>query len=343
MTTPVVALDEFPFTIPEGHPLHGKTILTREEASSLIKEFADQPHMGSLLEKNDEQRQKNMDDLRSALGKESDIASKINTGSEEGQSLSNVFNPPRGVPNILDLTIGDLQKSLEASGNGEVIDVNQSQPAPEAPKVIETSKVIEPTIVVTDPTPTSNIPRVTPDGREIPFERKPVAFDEKIEMSEKTRQRYEKLAQSGKNAIDFLMDYVNVMRPKKPLAVATAVQYQGQFYRCLQRLINNDGDNFAENLTAVLRLLEEFDEWKEGTLTVYGAFHDRYVFRFMDRIELPKEDRTAFVRIVNFLKILGPVKGRELARGQVSAIQSLKYGVSAEGAERLQVYFGLTD
>ena len=185
---------------------------------------------------------------------------------------------------------------------------------------------------------TSLIPSTIKDNREKPVLKgssAPSAGGE-IPMSNKTAERYQKLSPAGKATIEFLMDYVNKMRPRKPISTSDGVRMQVQLYRQMQNVVNNNPENFRETFTAVLRLIEEFDTFTNPAGgTDYGAFHDTCLYRFDADITLSPNDRKAFRNFMNLIKLLGPIKSREIARKQVDPIKSLKFGFSPDGVERV--------
>lgn len=130
-----------------------------------------------------------------------------------------------------------------------------------------------------------------------------------------------------------LKDYMRDMAARRPVSVQEGVKNQNMLYRTLQNTINKQGEYFQPLFTAVLRL---FVEGKDG------AFHESNVFRFMDNIDLPEQDRKAFMRLINLIKVLAPVAGRAQALKQVSFETSLRYGLTEEGRQRVISYFSVS-
>lgn len=194
------------------------------------------------------------------------------------------------------------------------------------------------------PLQTALVPSTSTDTREKPVLKGSAApaAGAKIEMSNKTAERYQKLSPSGKAIIEFMMDYVNKMRPRKPISVSDGVRMQVQLYRHMQNMVNNNAESFKETFTAVLRLIEEFDTFTNPAGGEdYGAFHDTCLYRFDADITLSVDDRKAFRNFMNLIKLLGPIKSREIAKRQVDPVKSLKYGFKPDGVERVMYYFGL--
>lgn len=135
----------------------------------------------------------------------------------------------------------------------------------------------------------------------------------------------------GKLALDQIADYIEAMRPNHPIAPEDGARYQFILYRSLTAIINNLDEDFNSVFSAVLKLFILHRE---------GVFHQTYVFRFYENIPLSETDRKAFLRLVNLIKVMAPVKGRDLARRQVNFQNSLEFGVTDIGRQRIESYFG---
>ncbi len=140
----------------------------------------------------------------------------------------------------------------------------------------------------------------------------------------------EGISRKGRAQLETIMTYVNDMRPRKPVQAVVGARHQVTLYRALLTIINDLEDDFQIVFATLLKLFEEHKA---------GVFHDSYIFRFMDSIELPENDRRALQRLVNMLKLMAPVKGREQAIKQVNLEDSLKYGVKESGRQRILAYF----
>lgn len=141
----------------------------------------------------------------------------------------------------------------------------------------------------------------------------------------------QKLSTAIQLAIETVRQYVQAMAPRKPMSVDDGCRQQVALYRAITTVINRAEDDFQPAFTTLIKLFEEHSE---------GALAETHVFRFMDNVTLPEEDRRAFQRLINLIKVAGPVKGRELAVKQIDFSQSLKYGLSEQGRQRVLAYFG---
>ena len=129
-----------------------------------------------------------------------------------------------------------------------------------------------------------------------------------------------------------LKKYIVEMGPKRPVSIEEGVRNQVLLYRAITNTINRQNDHFRPAFTALLRLFVELKD---------SVFHEAYVFRFMDNINLPENDRKAFQRLLNLIKVLAPVEGREQAKAQINFEASLAYGLTEEGRQRLLAYFNV--
>lgn len=127
-----------------------------------------------------------------------------------------------------------------------------------------------------------------------------------------------------------LVEYTAAMAPKRPVSSEDGAAHQVRLYRLIQAVINKNPEYFEALFTAMLRLFEHHKD---------GAFHETAVFRFMESVNLGSDDRHAFLRLVNLIKVLGPIKSRAVAIKQTNVLDSLRYGLTEEGRQRVLNYF----
>ncbi len=132
------------------------------------------------------------------------------------------------------------------------------------------------------------------------------------------------------NAINAIKQYMIDMGPGKTMTPETGAKQQVTFFRNVKTLIDYSDNDFQ---IAFITLLRMFDEFKDG------VFSEMYVFRFMEYVVLTPEDRKAFLRILNLLKIAAPVSGRKEAMRQVNIPKSLEYSFTEEGKRKIHVFF----
>lgn len=133
-------------------------------------------------------------------------------------------------------------------------------------------------------------------------------------------------------ALGEVQNYIAAMAPRKPISIEEGCRWQLVLYRAVTTIINRTEDDFKPAFTALLKLFEEHAD---------AVFSETHVFRFFDNIQLPENDRKAFQRLVNLIKLLAPVKGRELALKQVDFSRSLEHGVLEQGRQRLLQHFNI--
>lgn len=127
-----------------------------------------------------------------------------------------------------------------------------------------------------------------------------------------------------------LTQYMEDMAPRKPIDPSTGVRHQTTLYRTILGIINNTGDEFQPVFGTMLKLFEEKKT---------GVFDDTHIFRFFDRLNLDEKSHKAFRSLLNLIKIMAPVKGRELNARQLDFELSLKYGVTELGRQRVLAFF----
>lgn len=136
---------------------------------------------------------------------------------------------------------------------------------------------------------------------------------------------------STKLSLQTMIDYILKMAPKKPIAVSDGVRQQVALYRAITNLINNAGEDFNKAFGAVLRAVHEGRN---------GVFHEIHLFRFMEHIDLPQQDRQAFARLLNLIKLTADPKARQIALKQVDLTGTLSHGISEAGRQRTFSFFG---
>lgn len=235
------------------------------------------------------------------------------------------------------------QQTPTAPTNTAITDVKEDAPAitevPAEPAVTAapTAPVMEtapaaPVTLTPQPPVTNVIRSTTEDG----LKKTVVVADES--PSGMLKAVIDKAAQKastvGKLALFQVGDYMENMRPRRMVTIAEGSRYQVTLYRALTRIINDleDPADFNHVFTTVLKL---FDDHKEG------VFHEAYAFRFFEHVALSMEDRKAFQRLLNLLKIVAPVRGRAIALKQVDFNKSMQFGVSDAGRQRLMNYFNI--
>lgn len=130
--------------------------------------------------------------------------------------------------------------------------------------------------------------------------------------------------------IQRLKEYAEKMHPRRPMEAAEGARLQVALFKVLQNTINKEEQYFRQLWIAILAYFTH-----EPT----GVFKEQNVFRFMDNVALSEPERKAFVRILNLIKVAGPKEGRAVAMKQVDLVQSLRYGLTDEGRQRVTDFF----
>lgn len=164
-----------------------------------------------------------------------------------------------------------------------------------------------------------------------PVQAKPAAAPQKAAAEPAPARTEEKLSVVVQMAFESIHGYIEAMAPRRPLSIDEGCRNQVSLYRAITTIINRSDDDFQPAFAKLLKLFEEH---------ATGALAETHVFRFLDNVQLPEDDRRAFQRLINLIKVAGPVKGRELAVKQVDFAASLKYGLTEQGRQRVLAFFG---
>lgn len=137
----------------------------------------------------------------------------------------------------------------------------------------------------------------------------------------------------GQSAIASLQQYVINMKPRTPIEPGTGARHQQSLYRALINIIDKTGNDFEPVFGAALQLFHNHAD---------GAFHEKHVFRFMEHVQLSPDERTAFQRLLNMMKLAADPKGRHIALKQMNFESTLKAPmVSEAGRQRVMAFFNL--
>ncbi len=185
-------------------------------------------------------------------------------------------------------------------------------PAPAPTTVVAAPKVVTPVAAAVKPAPVAEFPKVT-------------GFAEVDRL-------LVNVPAANQTGLLRLMDYIETMNPKRPMDEKTGARAQAMLFKVLQNTINREDVHFRQIFSAILALFEV-----EPT----GVFKEVNLFRFMDQVELSQTDRKAFERILNLIKVMGPKKSRAQAIKQVSFENSLRYGLTEQGRQRVLDFFNV--
>lgn len=140
-----------------------------------------------------------------------------------------------------------------------------------------------------------------------------------------------KVSNMAKIHLYSLADYMENMKPRRPVSVADGSRHQVTLYRTLISIINGSEEDFNIAFSTTLRLFAEYSK---------GVFAESHVFRYFESMSLSDSDRKAFMRLLNLLKIVAPVKGREQALKLVDLVKTLEHeAISEAGRQRIMSFF----
>jgi hypothetical protein len=135
----------------------------------------------------------------------------------------------------------------------------------------------------------------------------------------------------AKIIINTLHEYLDKMKPGKPIALKDGTQQQVNFYQAIISAINNLDGDFRPTMSAILALFHHHRD---------GALRETHVFRFVEHVPLSKEHRKGFEKIVTLLKTLADPKSRPTVLKQINFEPLLQYGLTEKGRTRLSAFFG---
>lgn len=129
-----------------------------------------------------------------------------------------------------------------------------------------------------------------------------------------------------------IKNYMEMMKPGRPQDPKYGAAQQVNLYRAMLTIVNKDTEHFEALFTAMLRMFEHGAE---------GVFHEIYVFRFTEHVIMNPDEIKGWQKLVNLVKVMGPVDGRELARKAVSIENSVIH-LAEDAKNRVLAYFSPT-
>lgn len=136
----------------------------------------------------------------------------------------------------------------------------------------------------------------------------------------------------GQRVLGILSNYQDVMAPRKPVSDEQINNQQKLLFEAMVKTINDSGEDFEPLMKRVLR-------WFEDNRA--GVCHEARLYRGMDNIQLSKNDRTAFMRLLNMFKLLSNGQYRQVAIKQIDMVATLQYAITDTGRNRVMAFFGL--
>jgi hypothetical protein len=133
--------------------------------------------------------------------------------------------------------------------------------------------------------------------------------------------------------IQRLMEYAVKMNPTRPIDSTDGAKLQASLFRIIQNVINREDTYFRQIFTAILAIF---------THDKSGAFKEVNVYRFMDNIPINDIERKAFVRLLNMIRLLGPKEGRSVALKQIDMTQTLQFGLTDNGRQKVLNFFNVS-
>lgn len=210
--------------------------------------------------------------------------------------------------------------AVNVSADGDVTDL------PDSPAIDPDSVNVETAVV----TPIEQVsPEAIPEA--IPEVTEPVVETQsEPEEVMSTKEEIQSRSQQAIMVISSIEQYISDMAPRKPVTQTSIDMNQVKLYRAIQMCINNLDSEFKEIYTKILSMFEEH----KG-----GAFRETHVFRGADTMPLPEDDRKAFHRLINLLKVTANPQSRSIALKQVDLQASTQYGITEVGRNRILAFY----
>lgn len=137
---------------------------------------------------------------------------------------------------------------------------------------------------------------------------------------------------NSKIALQNVTDYLINMKPRKPVFPDEGARHQVGLFRAIMAIINGQEDDFQVAFNTLLKIIHDNRD---------GAFHETCVFRFFEHMALPENDRRAFQRLLNLVKLTADPKSRSLVMSQIDMASTLEHAVSDHGRNKVLAFFGL--
>lgn len=142
----------------------------------------------------------------------------------------------------------------------------------------------------------------------------------------------QKLTTTGRVIKARIDAYMKAMAPRKPISDEAAARQQVQLYRSITGIINTTTEDFDPLWTYLLKQFQDHAD---------GVFNELYVLRAMSHVQLPPNDVRSYQRLVNLLRLTADPQSRKAALKQVDIQQTLKFGISENGRQRVISFYEL--
>lgn len=140
----------------------------------------------------------------------------------------------------------------------------------------------------------------------------------------------EGLSSVGRSAIATFEEYATAMAPGKILNEQEAILKQVGLYRAITLTINKNNQDFNKTWSYLLKIFLENKD---------GAFHERYLYRYMANITLSADQRMAFRRLTDLMRQTAPVQGRGHVLKLIDMKRALEKDITGEGKQRIINYY----
>jgi hypothetical protein len=129
-----------------------------------------------------------------------------------------------------------------------------------------------------------------------------------------------------------LKQYMFTMKPRQTVSDGVGANMQEMLWRTFFMIIEKGEEDFKDLFSLLLRCFHEYEE---------GVFNERFVFRFTDNINLPKNQRLGFMRILNLLKLTANPLNRKAGLKQQDIHKTLGDVFTDKGYQNVINFFNL--
>lgn len=131
-----------------------------------------------------------------------------------------------------------------------------------------------------------------------------------------------------------IVAYVKKCDPAQVLSIEAIAGASVSLWHNLRLIICNESEHFEAVFTAALKVFE---------LSAKGATGELYLYRAVEQMKLSKEDLRAYCDITTMMRVLAPVKSRQVVLAtSLKLTRSLRNGLTQDGINRVVGYFEST-
>lgn len=137
---------------------------------------------------------------------------------------------------------------------------------------------------------------------------------------------------TANTAIVGMEQYIDKMAPGKPMDKVAGAANQVALWRTIKAVLEHSREDFNSTYSVMLGL------WNKHKTGVFG---ERYVHRFMDMVNMDKDEVFAFLAILDLMRMTASPIGRKEALRQVDMNRALGREFSEQARQNILGFYGL--